>query len=200
MTQWTKRPINTLRTNPDNPRIVKDERFKRLVESVRKFPQMLELRPVVIDADGMILGGNMRHQAALNAGLKEIPVVVADSLTPEQQREFIIKDNVSAGEWNWDKLANEWELPELGDWGLSEVNMFANAASEPERDIDLPNLSASAESYLNNTIRQIVLHFDRETHADVLNRLSVVGEAFDIQDDNSSVVLALLEFWESHRK
>lgn len=200
MTQWTKRPINTLHTNPDNPRIVKDERFKRLVESVRKFPQMLELRPVVVNADGMILGGNMRHQAALNAGLKEIPVVVADGLTPEQEREFVIKDNVSAGEWNWDKLANEWELPNLGEWGLSEVNMFSSAASEPERDIDLPHMSASAESYLNNTIRQIVLHFDRETHADVLNRLSFAGEAFDIQDDNSSVVLALLEFWESHRK
>lgn len=199
MTEWTKRPIGTLHTNPDNPRIVKDERFKRLVESVRKFPEMLELRPVVINADGMILGGNMRHQAALNAGLKEIPVVVADSLTPEQQREFVIKDNVSAGEWNWDKLANEWDLPDLGDWGLSEVSMFSNAASEPERDIDLPLMSASAESYLNNSIRQIVLHFDRETHADVLNRLSFAGEAFDIQDDNSSVVLALLEFWERNR-
>lgn len=199
MTEWTKRPIGSLRPNPDNPRIVKDERFKRLVESIRKFPQMLELRPVVITDDGMILGGNMRHQAALNAGLKEIPVVIASNLTTEQQREFVIKDNVAAGEWNWDKLANEWNLPDLGDWGLSEVNMFSAAATEPERDIDLPNMNASAESYLNNTIRQIVLHYDRETHADVLERLSVVGEAFDIEDDNSSVVLALLEFWERQR-
>jgi ParB-like nuclease domain len=199
VSEWTKRPIGTLRPNPDNPRIVKDERFKRLVESIRKFPQMLELRPVVITDDGMILGGNMRHQAALNAGLKEIPVVIASNLTPEQQREFVIKDNVAAGEWNWDKLANEWNLPDLGDWGLSEVNMFSAAATEPERDIDLPNMNASAESYLNNTIRQIVLHYDRETHADVLERLSVVGEAFDIEDDNSSVVLALLEFWERQR-
>jgi ParB-like chromosome segregation protein Spo0J len=143
MIAWKRVPIGSIKPNPDNPRVIKDERFKRLVASIQEFPQMLEMRPVVVNEHGVILGGNMRYQACKAAGLTEIPVVDASSLTPAQQREFVIKDNVSAGEWNWDRLANEWELPNLNDWGLSEVNMFAQAATEAERDIDLPNLAQS---------------------------------------------------------
>jgi hypothetical protein len=197
MIAWKRVPIGSIKPNPDNPRVIKDERFKRLVASIQEFPQMLEMRPVVVNEHGVILGGNMRYQACKAAGLTEIPVVDASSLTPAQQREFVIKDNVSAGEWNWDRLANEWELPNLNDWGLSEVNMFAQAATEAERDIDLPNLAQSAETYLTNAIRQIVLHYDKDTHADVIERLAHVGDALDIQDDNSAVVLALLEAWEA---
>jgi hypothetical protein len=143
----------------------------------------------------VVLGGNMRLKACKEAGLKEIPIIRADQLTEDQQREFIIKDNVGFGEWDWDVLANEWDLVSLGDWGVSEVTAFA-VPTDQEREIDLSVMAKSADSYLNNTIRQIVLHYDIETHADVLTRLSVVGKAFDIEDDNSSVVLALLEFWE----
>lgn len=111
-----KLPINDIKPNPDNPRIIKDEKFKQLVKSIQDFPQMLELRPVVINADNMVLGGNMRLKACKEAGMTEVPVVRADSLTEAQQREFIIKDNVGFGEWDWGILIDEW--PEAADWGL----------------------------------------------------------------------------------
>lgn len=192
--------IASIRTNPNNPRIIKDDKFNKLVASIKQFPEMLELRPIVVDKEYVVLGGNMRLKACQAAGLKEVPVVVADQLTADQQREFIIKDNVGFGEWHWDALANAWDTDDLQEWGLSEVSVFAAVSTEAERDIDLPTLSASAESYLNNTIRQIVLHYDTETHADVLKRLQVAAQAHDIEDDNSSTVLALLEHWERHKR
>jgi hypothetical protein len=111
--------ISDIKPNPSNPRIIKDDKFKKLVQSIKDFPQMLELRPIVINSDNIVLGGNMRLRACKEAGLKEVPVMRADDLTPEQQAEFIIKDNVSFGEWDWDILANEYESESLEDWGIS---------------------------------------------------------------------------------
>lgn len=114
--QAKKVGINTIKINPNNPRIIKDDKFKKLVESVKSFPEMLDLRPIVVNKDMIILGGNMRYKACKEAGLKEIPVIVANNLTEEQEREFLIKDNVSGGEWDWDMLANEWDQEELEAW------------------------------------------------------------------------------------
>ena len=111
--------ISDIKPNPSNPRIIKDDKFKKLVQSIKDFPQMLELRPIVVNSDNIVLGGNMRLRACIEAGLKEIPVLRADKLTPEQQAEFIIKDNVGYGEWDWDILANEYESESLEDWGIS---------------------------------------------------------------------------------
>lgn len=111
-------PIGTLKPNPDNPRLIKDDKFKKLVASIRSLPAMLELRPIVVNADMMVLGGNMRLKACQAAGLTEVPVVIADELTTAQQAEFVIKDNVSFGEWEWDTLANEWDTGDLSAWGL----------------------------------------------------------------------------------
>lgn len=110
--------ISDIKANPNNPRIIKDDKFKKLVESVKNFPEMLELRPIVVNKDMIILGGNMRFKACKEAWIKEIPVIVADNLTEDQEREFLIKDNVSGGEWDWDILANEWDKEELEEWGL----------------------------------------------------------------------------------
>jgi DNA modification methylase len=110
--------IEKVLPNPSNPRIIKDDKFKKLVKSIQEFPQMLELRPIVVDADMVVLGGNMRLKACKAAGLTEVPIVIADQLTPEQQAEFVIKDNVGFGEWDWDILANEWDAELLQDWGL----------------------------------------------------------------------------------
>lgn len=110
--------ISDIKANPNNPRIIKDDKFKKLVESVKSFPEMLELRPIVVNKDMIILGGNMRFKACKEAWIKEIPVIIADNLTEEQEREFLIKDNVSGGEWDWDILANEWDKEELEEWGL----------------------------------------------------------------------------------
>lgn len=110
--------IKDINPNPNNPRVVKDAKFKQLVQSIKEFPEMLELRPIIVNSDMIILGGNMRYKACIEAGLKEIPIIKADQLTEEQQREFIIKDNVGFGEWDWDALANEWDAELLSEWGL----------------------------------------------------------------------------------
>lgn len=109
--------INKIKNNPNNPRFIRDENFKKLVQSIKDFPEMLEIRPVVVNMDMVILGGNMRFKAAQEAGIKELPVQKVD-LSEEKQREFIIKDNVSGGNWDWDILANEWDQAELDAWGV----------------------------------------------------------------------------------
>jgi hypothetical protein len=115
--------IQTVKTkdiiaNENNPRVIKDDKFKKLVQSIKDFPQMLQLRPIVVNDEMVVLGGNMRLRAVQEVGLKEVPIIKASDLTEEQQKEFIIKDNVGFGEWDWDILANEWEPELLTAWGL----------------------------------------------------------------------------------
>jgi len=110
--------IDKILINPNNPRLIKDDKFKKLCKSIQEFPEMLELRPIVVNKDMIVLGGNMRLKACQEIGLTEVPIIVAENLTEQQQREFLIKDNVSGGEWDWDILANEWEVEQLTDWGL----------------------------------------------------------------------------------
>ena len=121
-----------VKPNPDNPRIIRDEKFAKLVESIRSFPSMLHLRPIVVNTDMVVLGGNMRLRACKEAGMKHIPVIVAEDITEAQQREFIIKDNVGFGEWNWDALANEWEAAQLEDWGM-DIPKF-DTEDQPDED------------------------------------------------------------------
>lgn len=123
--------INEVKSNPNNPRIIKDDKFKKLVASIKELPQMLELRPIVVNEDMVVLGGNMRLKACKEAGLKEIPIIKASELNEEQQRAFIIKDNVGFGEWDWDALANEWDAEQLEEWGL-DVPIFDQEPSLDE--------------------------------------------------------------------
>jgi hypothetical protein len=116
--QSIKTKISEVKLNPNNPRLIKDDNFKKLVQSIKDFPEMLEIRPIVVNAEMVILGGNMRFKACKEAGLKEVPIIVADNLTEEQQREFLIKDNVSGGEWDFEMLGNEWDVEKLMEWGL----------------------------------------------------------------------------------
>ena len=110
--------INKVFPNPTNPRTIKEGKFKKLVNSIQDFPEMLELRPIVVSKDMEILGGNMRYRACKEAGLKEVYIIKADKLTDKQIEEFIVKDNVGFGEWDWDVLANDWDISELEEWGL----------------------------------------------------------------------------------
>lgn len=131
MTKKTGRPskhtpdlvaVSELKPNPTNPRVLRDEKFLRLKQSITDFPDMLNYRSIVAvtDTDGkfMVLGGNMRLRALQDLGIKEVPVMLADHWTEEQRREFIIKDNVGFGEWSWEALANEWDGGQLAEWGL----------------------------------------------------------------------------------
>jgi site-specific DNA-methyltransferase (adenine-specific) len=129
--------ISEVRLNPNNPRQIKDDKFKNLVQSITDFPEMLDIRPIVVNTDMVILGGNMRFRACKEAGLKQVPVIVADNLTEDQQREFLIKDNVSGGEWDWDLLANEWDVEQLEEWGLDiPVDFKAEELEAEEDDFD----------------------------------------------------------------
>jgi ParB-like chromosome segregation protein Spo0J len=125
--------ITEIKSNPNNPRLIKDHKFKQLVKSIQDFPQMLELRPIVIDENNMVLGGNMRLKACIEAGLTDVPVIHANNLTEAQKKEFIIKDNISFGEHDWDALANEWNIIELDEWGL-DIPAFANNDIEQPKD------------------------------------------------------------------
>jgi len=137
--------LSSLKANPSNPRIIKDEKFKKLVASLEQFPEMMEKRPMVCvtDVDGKMypLGGNMRLRAIQQLGMKEIPkswVAMADDWTEEKRKEFTIKDNVGFGEWNWDDLANEWDSELLEDWGLDVPNFEGDVLEAEEDNFDVP--------------------------------------------------------------
>lgn len=125
--------IKDIKSNPNNPRVIKDDKFHKLCESIKAFPKMLELRPIVVNDDMVVLGGNMRLKALKHLGLTEAPVIKASELTEDQQRQFIIKDNAGFGEWDWDMLANEWDVEELEQWGI-DVPAFAETEIEAVED------------------------------------------------------------------
>lgn len=130
--------LSEIKSNPNNPRIIKDDKFHKLVKSIQEFPKMLKIRPIVVNQDMIVLGGNMRLKASKEAGLKEVFIVKADDLTEDEQKQFIIKDNVGFGEWDWDMLANEWEADLLEEWGLDVPIESKIDDSEEGDDINIP--------------------------------------------------------------
>lgn len=158
--QIKKVKITSVKPNKANPRIIKDFKFGKLVKSIREFPEMLKIRPIVVNNENVILGGNMRYKASLEAGLEEVYIIKAEDLTDEQQQEFIIKDNVGFGEWDWDQLANEWDTDKLSDWGVDvpftdeEVEEMTN----PD-NIDTENIFATE---LDAESNYLVLKFDKD--------------------------------------
>ena len=129
--------INEIKLNPNNPRLIKDDKFAKLVQSIKDFPEMLNIRPIVVNDDMVILGGNMRFKACKEAGLKEVPIIKASGLSEEKQREFLIKDNISGGEWDWG-LLQEWDNAELEDWGLDIPKEFVTQLEAEEDDFAVP--------------------------------------------------------------
>jgi DNA modification methylase len=131
--------ITEVIANPNNPRVIRDDKFKKLVKSINEFPEMLELRPIVVNDEMVVLGGNMRLKACKEAGLKEVHIIKASNLSEAQQAEFIIKDNVGFGEWDWDMLANEYDEQDLKDWGLDlPVFESINELEAEEDDFEEP--------------------------------------------------------------
>ena len=132
--------ISEVKINPNNPRLIKDDKFAKLVQSIKDLPQMLAIRPIVVNSDMIVLGGNMRLKACKEAGLKEIPIIIADNLTDEQQREFLIKDNISGGEWDWQLLTSDWDTEQLDAWGLDVPTFEAEQNLEAvEDDYEMPD-------------------------------------------------------------
>jgi ParB-like chromosome segregation protein Spo0J len=163
----TTTKLTDIKSNPNNPRIIKDDKFKKLVESIKEFPQMLSLRPIVVNDNMIVLGGNMRLKACKEAGLKEVPIIKASDLNQEQQKAFIIKDNVGYGEWDWDMLANEWDAEELVEWGL-DVPVF-----------NVDDLGTADEKDLSDKIqsqfRIEVICIDEESQENTYNNLIEQG-------------------------
>jgi len=140
--------LSKVKGNPNNPRIIKNDKFKKLVKSIQEFPEMLKLRPIVVDEDMIVLGGNMRLKASKDAGLKEVWIEVAEGLTEEQKKEFIVKDNVGFGEWEWDMLANEWDSVQLAEWGLDVWQNEDDVKEEEEvytKNIEAPTYEPKNE-------------------------------------------------------
>ena len=143
--------ISKVKSNKDNPRLIKDNHYNKLVRSIEEFPEMLEKRPVVCFTDKdnkyVVLGGNMRLKASIEAGLKEIPIILADDWTEKQKKEFIIKDNISSGIWDWDMLANEWNAENLNSWGLEVWQ--PEDLTEKNKEIDIDSLDQTMTLKLN---------------------------------------------------
>ena len=156
--------INNVKLNPNNPRLIKDDKFKKLVQSIKDFPEMLNIRPIVVNQDMVILGGNMRYKACKEAGLKEIPIIITD-LSEDKQREFLIKDNTSGGEWDFEMLANEWDVEQLEEWGLDI----------PAFDIDNDNEPKDLSSTINNLYRIEISCIDEEHQENSYNKLIEQG-------------------------
>jgi|TARA_S200002703_G_C3786604_1_gene242560 hypothetical protein len=137
--------INSISLNAENPRNITDAKFKKLVKSVKQFPEMLKLRPIIVNDQNIIIGGNMRYRACLEAGYKDIYIIKAKHLTKKQEKEFIVKDNVAYGDWDWDLLANDWEMDELNDWSVSVPQRLEDDESIYTKKIDAPIYTPSKE-------------------------------------------------------
>lgn len=182
--------INKIKPHAQNPRIIKDGKFKQLVQSIKELPDMLEMRPIIVNEDYVILGGNMRWKACKEAGLKEVPIMIA-RWSEKQQKEFTIKDNVSFGEWDWDMLANQWEQDNLLEWGLDFPHFNTEHEVEAKGRM-LATLDEKMDTYLNASIKQVVLYYDFQEYEKIIEMMTKVAQENNLED-NSSVVQYLLE-------
>jgi hypothetical protein len=155
--------IKEIKLNPKNPRTIKDDKFKKLVKSIKEFPEMLEVRPIVVDDDLIVLGGNMRLKACIEAGLNEISIIRFSNLSEEKKKEFIVKDNVGYGEWDFDLLLEDWDKENLIDWGmdLPKDSSYDNYTKK----IDIPIYTPSDNKPLVNDL------FDIERYNILINEI-----------------------------
>jgi len=193
--------IRQIRSNPDNPRFIKDYKFEKLVKSIREFPQMLELRPIVVNQDMIVLGGNMRLKACEAAGIEQVPIIFADNLTEEQEREFIIKDNSSFGEWDWDLLANEWNTSDLIDWGMDVPEEWSLDPEELGEDFSLAD--GDREPFQQMTFKLADEQADQIKNAlDDIKKLEEFKyvETFANENANGNALYLIIMQWAEQRK
>ena len=198
--EFKKVKISEVKPNPNNPRLIKDDKFHKLVKSIQDFPKMLEIRPIVVNSDMIILGGNMRLKACKEAGLKEVPIIFADDLTEEQQREFIIKDNVGFGEWDWEMIANEWDTDKLDDWGLDIVGFDINA-DELGEDFSLPDGDKAPFQQMTFTLADEQAEQIKNAIADIKQTDEYkYCETFGNENSNGNALYLIIMQWAEQRK
>ena len=191
--------ISEVKVNPNNPRLIKDDKFKKLVQSVKDFPEMLNIRPIVVNKDMIILGGNMRFKACKEAGLKEVPIIITD-LTEEQQKEFLIKDNVSGGEWDWDILANEWNAEEITSWGL-DLPIYFNDSDELGTDFSLPDGDKSPFQQMTFTLADEQAEQIKNAIADIKQTEEYkYCETLGNENSNGNALYLIIMQWAEQRK
>lgn len=162
--------VSDLVLNDNNPRFIKDDKFQKLVQSLRDFPKMLEYKPIIINSDNVVLAGNMRLRAAKELKYDKVPVLLADNLTEEEQKELIIKDNVGFGEWDWDMLANEWDMQDLADWGLDSP-LFNDASKIEELHDTIDNVGLP-EFETKDTTLKLTISFENEEDREEFVKIS----------------------------
>jgi len=167
---------SSVKINPANPRTIKDEKFAQLVRSIRDFPEMLNIRPIVVNAKMEVLGGNMRLRACIEAGMKEVQIIRADNLTDDKQREFIIKDNVGFGEWEWGALSSEWDKDELEEWGIDVSDI----------DVDQQTLSPKKIEIKPYEKTHILLSFPPHLLPDIESALEQVVNMYGVEYEQGS--------------
>ena len=186
--------------NQDNPRFIKDYKFKKLVKSIKEFPEMLKLRPIVVNSDMVVLGGNMRLKACKEAGLKEVYIIKADELTEKQQREFIVKDNVGFGEWDWDVLGNEWDTQQLEDWGM-EVIGFDVDEDDLTDEFSLPDGDKAPFQQQTYTLADAQAEVIKNAIADVKKTEEYnYVETFGNENSNGNALYLIISQWAEQRK
>ena len=194
-----KTKLSEVKLNPNNPRLIKDDNFKKLVQSIKEFPEMLDIRPIVVNADMVILGGNMRFKACKEAGLKEVPIIIANNLTEEQQREFLIKDNVSGGEWDWSLLA-EWDTEQLEEWGL-EVVGFDLDSDELGTDFSLPDGDKAPFQQMTFTLADEQAEQIKNAIADIkATEEYKYAETMGNENSNGNALYLIIMQWAEQRK
>jgi len=192
--------IQEVKANENNPRFIKDYKFKKLVKSIKEFPEMLKLRPIVVNSDMVVLGGNMRLKACKEAGLKEVYILVADELTEQQQREFIVKDNVGFGEWDWDVLGNEWNTQQLEDWGM-EVIGFDVDEDNLSDSFSLPNGDKAPFQQQTYTLADAQAEQIKNAIADVKKTEEYnYVETFGNENSNGNALYLIISQWAEQRK
>lgn len=190
--------ITSVKPNKNNPRTIKDAKFRKLVESIREFPEMLKLRPIIVNKEDVILGGNMRYKASVAAGLKEVWILKTEELTKEQEDEFVIKDNASYGDWDWDSLANVYTIEDLGEWGLDVPSyLLDDDDKEPAYDKDM--VAERLGAYINNKIKQITLLFPTEAYEKIIIKFQDIMKENELES-NTDVILFLLDEYDNKKK
>ena len=192
--------ISSVKENPDNPRFIKDSKFKKLVKSIKAFPEMLEKRPIVVDEDMVVLGGNMRLKACKSAGLFEVWIDIAEGWTEEQKREFIVKDNVGFGEWDWDILANEWDVDQIKEWGLDLPGFELNEDDFGD-DFSLPDGDKEPFQQQTYTLADAQAEIIKNAIAEVKKTEEYnYVETFGNENSNGNALYLIISQWAEQKK
>ena len=172
--------ITDIFSNPNNPRSIRKDKFNKLVKSIKEFPEMLKLRPIVVNSDMHILGGNMRFKACEQLGLKEVYIIKAENLTDKQLQQFVIIDNVGFGEWDWDILANAWGTKELKDWGMDVWQPEEEVSNNTDYSINTAD--EKLNRFLDAKIKNITIPFESEEFDNVVDRLEKLLLKYNCED------------------